>query len=151
MDQDLDWAPGIKETLTKAIYSKLNPLKICTPLIVNEFAKTAHHLRFMYVYPRLESNKRIRLSQFSSSQANGALRDTGNGGKDDSWHQLESYFPFDPYQLPVSRRWVDDDYVEWKGVPGAKQDEESDGESAGEDDEEEMDVEEDTATDDEEE
>ncbi|TVY56201.1 RNA polymerase I-specific transcription initiation factor rrn3 [Lachnellula cervina] len=147
LDQDLDWAPGIKETLSSAIYSKLNPLKICTPLIVSEFAKIAHHLRFLYVYPRLESNKRIRLSQFSSSQANGALRDTGNGGNDESWHQLESYFPFDPYQLPMSKRWVDDDYVQWKGVPGLNQDEESDDDSADEDDEEEAEVEENTATD----
>ncbi|TVY18952.1 RNA polymerase I-specific transcription initiation factor rrn3 [Lachnellula arida] len=149
LDQDLDWAPGIKETLSSAIYSKLNPLKICTPLIVSEFAKIAHHLRFLYVYPRLESNKRIRLSQFSSSQANGALRDTGNGGNDESWHQLESYFPFDPYQLPMSKRWVEDDYVQWKGVPGLNQDEESDDDSADEDDEEEVEVEENTATDDE--
>ncbi|TVY55896.1 RNA polymerase I-specific transcription initiation factor rrn3, partial [Lachnellula suecica] len=147
LEQDLDWAPGIKETLSTAIYSKLNPLKICTPLIVSEFAKIANHLQFMMVYPLLEKNKRIRLSQFSSSQANGALRDTGNGGNDESWHQLESYFPFDPYQLPVSKKWIEGDYVLWKSVPGLEP-EESEDDSSDEDDEDDMDVEEDTATDD---
>ncbi|KAE8442291.1 hypothetical protein EG329_003491 [Mollisiaceae sp. DMI_Dod_QoI] len=146
--QDLNWTAGVKETLSRAIYSKLNPLKICSPPIVAEFAKISHHLRFMYVYPLLETNKRIRLSQFSSSQANGALRDTGNGGNNESWHQLDAYFPFDPYQLPVSKRWVEDDYVQWKHVPGLNQDEDEGDESGGEEEDDSVDVEEeDTATD----
>lgn len=148
--QDLNWTPGIKETLSRAINSKLNPLKICSPPIVAEFAKIAHHLRFMYVYSLLETNKRIRLSQFSSSQANGALRDTGNGGNNESWHQLDAYFPFDPYQLPVSKRWVEDDYVQWKGIPGLNQEEDEDESSDEEDDD--VDIEgEETATDEDEE
>jgi RNA polymerase I-specific transcription initiation factor RRN3 len=146
--QDLNWTPGIKETLSRTIYSKLNPLKICSPPIVAEFAKIAHHLRFMYVYPLLETNKRIRLSQFTSSQANGALRDTGNGGNNESWHQLDAYFPFDPYQLPISKRWIENDYVQWKGIPGLNQDDdEDDADSGEEEEEEEVDVEDDTATD----
>lgn len=144
--QDLTWTPGIKETLSRTIYSKLNPLKICSPPIVAEFAKIARHLRFMYVYPLLESNKRIRLSQFSSSQGNGALRDTGNGGNSESWHQLDAYFPFDPYQLPLSRHWVEKDYVQWKGVPGLNQ-EESDEDESGEEEEEEDEVDLDDETD----
>lgn len=148
LGQDLTWTTGIKETLTRTIYSKLNPLKICSPPIVAEFAKIAHHLRFMYVYPLLETNKRIRLSQYSSGQGNGALRDTGNGGNNESWHQLDAYFPFDPYQLPVSKRWIEGDYVQWKGIPGLNQEEDSDDESGEEDDEDDVDVEDDdTATD----
>lgn len=150
LTQDLTWAPGIKENLSRAIYSKLNPLKICSPPIVSEFAKIAHHLRFMYVYPLLETNKRIRLSQFSSGAAKGALRDTGNGGNNESWHQLDAYFPFDPYQLPVSKRWVEDDYVQWKGIPGLDQEEDDDDESGDDEDDEEGGAEvdeEDTATD----
>ncbi len=100
----------------------------------------------MYVYPLLESNKRIRLSQFSSGQGNGALRDTGNGGNSESWHQLDAYFPFDPYQLPLSRHWVENDYVQWKGVPGLNQ-EESDEDDSGGEGEDEVDLDEDTATD----
>ncbi|RDW85048.1 hypothetical protein BP6252_02638 [Coleophoma cylindrospora] len=150
LSQELTWVPGIKEMLMRVIYSNMNPLKVCSPPIVAEFAKIAHHLRFMYVYPLLETNKRIRLSQFSSGVANGALRETGSGVNRESWHQLDAYFPFDPYQLPVSKRWVEDDYVPWKGIPGLDQDEDDD-DSADEEDEEEeeVDLEEDTATDDE--
>lgn len=143
------WAAGMKDTLWRNIYSKLNPLKICSPPIVAEFSKIARHLRVMEVAPLIETNKRIRLSQFSASQANGALRDTGNGGNDESWHQLDAYFPFDPYQLPLSKKWVDDDYVQWQGIPGLNQEEEDDVDSEDdEEDDEEVDVEEDTATDD---
>jgi RNA polymerase I-specific transcription initiation factor RRN3 len=145
ISQDLTWATGVKETLSNAIYSKLNPLKICSPPIVAEFAKIANHLRFLYIYPKLETNKTIRLSQFSSSLANDALRETGNGGNDESWHQLESYFPFDPYQLPVSKRWVEGDYVQWKGIPGLVQEE--DDESGDEDEDDDAEVNEESATD----
>lgn len=144
------WAPGMKDTLYRTIYSKLNPVKICSPPIVAEFAKIARFLGVMEIAPLLETNKRIRLSQFSSSQANGALRETGNGGNNESWHQLDAYFPFDPYQLPVSKRWIEDDYVQWKGIPGLNQEEEDDDEEDSDeedDDEEELEIEEDTATD----
>ena len=144
--QELNWAPGIRDTLNRTIYSKLNPLKICSPPIVAEFAKIARHLRFLYVYPLLETNKRIRLSRFASSQGNGALRDTGNGGNDESWHQLDAYFPFDPYQLPVSKRWIEADYVQWRGIPGLDAEEDED-ESGDEDEDEDVEVDEDTATD----
>ena len=146
LGRDLNWTPGIKETLSRTIYSKLNPLKICSPPIVSEFAKIARHLRFMYIYPLLETNKRIRLSQFASSRGNGALGETGNGGNNESWHQLDAYFPFDPYQLPVSKRWVDPDYVQWKGIPGLDEEEDED-ESGDEEDDGDIEVEDDTATD----
>ncbi|KFZ11906.1 hypothetical protein V501_04482 [Pseudogymnoascus sp. VKM F-4519 (FW-2642)] len=163
--RDLEWRAGVKELLDRTIYSKLNPLKICAPSIVEEFAKIAHHLRFMYVYPLLATNKRIRLSQFALGAGNassGLLRDSGfstgvatEDGEEESWHQLEAYFPFDPYQLPKSRRWVENDYVAWRGVPGLRQDEEEDDDDStdsGEDDsgDDDDDVEVDTATDDEE-
>ncbi|KAK4993257.1 DNA independent RNA polymerase I transcription factor [Elasticomyces elasticus] len=133
--EDLIWVPGIKECLTRNIYSPLNPLKICSPAIVHQFAAIANHLRFLYVYPLLESNKRVRLSAYSgaSSGSSGAsfaaLRRetalTGRVGERDL--QLDAYFPFDPYHLPVSKRWLEGDYNEWKGVPGMKdEDEEED-------------------------
>jgi RNA polymerase I-specific transcription initiation factor RRN3 len=157
--RDLEWRPGVKELLDRTICSKLNPLKVCAPVIVEEFARIAHHLRFMYVYPLLEKNKRVRLSQFALGASNsGVLRDSGHGtgagteeGELESWHQLDAYFPFDPYQLPKSRRWVENDYVEWKDIPGLHQDEEDDTTDADEEDEDEDadDIELDTATDEE--
>jgi RNA polymerase I-specific transcription initiation factor RRN3 len=139
---DLDWAPGIKDTLHR--------VKICSPSIVAEFAKIARHLGFLYIYPLLETNKRVRLSQFASGHGNGALRDAGNGGNNESWHQLDGYFPFDPYQLPISKRWVETDYLDWRPVPGLDpedDEDESEGEEVGG---EEVDLEDDTATDDDE-
>ncbi|EHL03630.1 putative RNA polymerase I-specific transcription initiation factor rrn3 [Glarea lozoyensis 74030] len=125
---DLEWTDGIKDTLNSVIYSKLNPLKVCSPVIVAEFAKIARHLGFI---------------QFSSA-GTAALRDVGQLNNNESWHQLEAHFPFDPYQLPISKRWVEDDYVQWQPVPGLEPEEDDDSED---DDDEEVEVDEDTATD----
>ena len=32
--------------------------------------------------------------------------------------QLDAYFPFDPYALPVSKRWLEGDYNHWVEVDG---------------------------------
>ncbi|KAH8179987.1 RNA polymerase I specific transcription initiation factor RRN3 domain-containing protein [Sarocladium implicatum] len=154
--QELEWIGTSKKDLSVQIFGKLNPLKVCAPVIVEEFAKLAHRLNFMYVYPLVESNKRVRLTQFLSATyaTGGALRDAGYDAQDESFHQLDPYFPFDPYQLPVSKRWLENDYVHWKAIPGLNAEEEDEddssdeGEDDGDDDEE---IEEETATDSEEE
>lgn len=147
LDQDIEWEPEIKDIMRRNIYSKLNPLKVCSPVIVDQFAKLAHHFRFMYVYPLIESNKRLRLSQFSvgAYSNGGALRDVSFDMSDESWQQLSSYFPFDPYQLPKSKHWVDDDYLPWRPIPGLNPEELGD-DSDEEDIDEEEEVDEDTAT-----
>jgi RNA polymerase I-specific transcription initiation factor RRN3 len=158
--QDLEWRPGVKELLNRTIYSKLNPLKICSPPIVKEFARIAHRLNFLYVYPLLETNKRVRLSQlsFGMGPCSSILRESTyiagennklGGAGEESWHQLDAYFPFDPYELPISKRWVEEDYVIWKDIPGANEIEDNNDDSTGEDNEEvEIDEEEvDTGTD----
>ncbi|KAH9909030.1 RNA polymerase I-specific transcription initiation factor RRN3 [Xylariomycetidae sp. FL2044] len=151
LDQDLEWETEIKDIMRRNIYSKLNPLKVCSPVIVEQFAKLAHRFRFMYVYPLIESNKRLRLSQFSvgAYSNGGGLRDLSFDMNDESWQQLNSYFPFDPYQLPMSKRWVEQDYLQWRPIPGLNPDdaEDSSDEDEREDDDEVVD--EDTATDEE--
>lgn len=139
--------PNVKEILHQAIYSRLNPLKICSPAIVAEFARIAHHFQFLYVYPLLETNKRLRITAFRSISAltdprySQVEREIRAG--DDLGYQLDAYFPFDPYQLPRSRRWLVGDYVEWRGIPGLDGKDEQDSEV----DEEEEDGEDATATD----
>lgn len=150
--QELDWIRTSKKDLSLQIFGKLNPLKVCAPVIVEEFAKLAHRLNFMYVYPLVESNKRIRLTQFLSSTyaTGGALRDAGYDHQDESFHQLDPYFPFDPYQLPVSKRWLENDYVHWRAVPGLnteEEDEEDDSSDDDDEDDEEEEIEDETATD----
>ena len=123
-NEEMQWTPGIKEILSRAIYSKFNPLKVCSPSIVNEFASIANHLRFMYVYPLLESNKRLHLYRSAASScsqiAPGRIGHDINfiKDRDDSPQQLDAYFPFDPYNLPISKKWLEGDYVDWQGVPG---------------------------------
>jgi len=130
--RDLAWLPGMKETLQKNIHSRLNPLKVCSPAIVGEFAKIAHHLRFMYVFSILETNKRVRLGNGIAYHATGGLVDIGRRGTamdhkvGEAHLQLEAYFPFDPYHLPESKRWVEGDYNEWKLPAGMKQDDDDD-------------------------
>ena len=134
LDEDPDAAPvflrSTRAALRDNIYAPLNPLRVCAPAIVAEFARVARRLRFMYVYPLLEANRRVRL-------AAGVLPSAGGGGtmdgpalgaaarKETDPQQLDAYFPFDPYRLPRSKRWVADDYREWVGVPGASDDEAS--------------------------
>lgn len=134
-NEELKWMPGIKDILSRVINSALNPLKVCSQPIVLEFAKIARHLGFMYVYSILETNRRIRLSQFALGAGSGALRDVGSASNE-SWHQLEAHFPFDPYVLPKSRRWVDGDYRQWQSIPGLEPEEESDSDDDSGDEEE---------------
>jgi RNA polymerase I-specific transcription initiation factor RRN3 len=140
LPHDHVWIPGIKETLSQNIFSKLNPLKVCSPAIVSEFAKIANHLGIIYVFHLLETNKRLRLSQFSSSlNLDSAYslpeRETALSGRaEESFQQLDEYFPFDPCHLPRSKRWIDGDYRVWQGIPGLHDEEEEVGDS--EDDEE---------------
>lgn len=151
---DLEWYGNTRHDLTVHIFGKFNPLKVCAPVIVDEFAKLAHRLNFAYVYPLIEANKRLRLTQYmtTSYATGGALRDAGvDSSGDESTHQLDPYFPFDPYQLPVSKRWLDGDYVHWRALPGVNNDEEEDSDSDdGFDDDEDEDLQEATATDSEE-
>ncbi|KAF9736313.1 hypothetical protein PMIN02_007989 [Paraphaeosphaeria minitans] len=131
---DFRWYGGVKETLYKSVFSKLNPLKVCAPTIVHQFARIAHHLRFMYVASLLETNKRIRLSRVV---ALGARETALTMKKGEDGFLLDAYFPFDPYVLPRSKRWVEGDYVSWKAIPGMEVPKEDDEEEDSEDDVEE--------------
>ncbi|KAI1948643.1 DNA independent RNA polymerase I transcription factor [Ophidiomyces ophidiicola] len=122
---DLDqvhFPPNISDVLHATIHSKLNPLKICSPSIVREFSRIAHHVGFMYVFPLLETNKRIRIFSFNTICMDSRFGQMEREAlsNNDLGPQLDTYFPFDPYNLPRSRRWLEGDYVEWRGVPGLR-------------------------------
>ena len=147
---DFKWHNSVQEIIRRSIFSKLNPLKICAPTIVAQFARMAHHLRFMYVYPLIETNKRVRLAR---SLASGYL--DGMGGRETALSQkkgedtflLDAYFPFDPYVLPKSKRWLEQDYVQWKPIPGMpveRDDDDEDDDDEEEDDDDDDDSESDT-------
>ncbi|KAK3383117.1 RNA polymerase I-specific transcription initiation factor RRN3 [Lasiosphaeria ovina] len=116
--QDLPWMAGLRSKMQANIASKLNPLKCCSPVIVDEFARLSHHLGLIYIYPQIEKNKNVQLSQFSTGSyaTGGALRDSGFEFDNEKWTHLEACFPFDPFQLPVAKRWLDlqNNYVSWQ-------------------------------------
>ncbi|MCJ1272592.1 hypothetical protein MMC21_000378 [Puttea exsequens] len=144
--QEHQWKYGVKETLSSNIFSKLNPLKVCSPALVEEFAKIANHLGVVYVYHLLETNKRVRVQNLANNSYGALNRETAlSANKDDSNRYLDDYFPFDPYHLPKSKRWMEDDYRKWAGIPSldVQQEAESDTENEGTDSE----IEEGTETD----
>lgn len=127
---------AMHQAIYAAIYSPLNPLRICTPDIVAQFAKLAMSLELFYLYPKIEENKRVRVTSSWHSIANIDLNGSSSGAdRDMSWlgdnGTLEGFFPFDPYHLPISKHWIEGDYVEWRGIPG-EEDEDSDSDSEAE-------------------
>ncbi|KAK4940872.1 DNA independent RNA polymerase I transcription factor [Elasticomyces elasticus] len=114
---------SLREALRAAIYSPLNPLRVCTPVIVEQFAKLTHALQLFYVYPKLEENRHVRVNTHWHSMSDLSI---STSTRDLSWvgdnGMLEGYFPYDPYHLPISKHWIEGDYVEWKGIPGEQAD-----------------------------
>lgn len=133
-DDDLDpysqehrWLSGVKDALSLNVFSPLNPLKVSSPAIVTEWARVANHLGVVYVYHLLETNKRVRLQHFSCNAYGQINRETALSARKDEDHQhLDEYFPFDPYHLPRSKRWIEGDYREWAGIPGLDDEQTSD-------------------------
>lgn len=96
------WMPGLQRTFERAIYNRtLNPLKYCNSNIVTQFAKVAHHLDFVFCGTIIEANRRTSQS--------------GVG-------EIDSYFPFDPYELKKSKAYVDEVYQTWRSIPGLSDD-----------------------------
>ncbi|KAK6433122.1 DNA independent RNA polymerase I transcription factor [Oleoguttula sp. CCFEE 5521] len=149
--RDLVWLPDLCDILRRNVRSRLNPLKICSPAIAGEFADIGRHVRFDEVVSILESNKRLRLGQTTNYYgAAGRAGGIDIGRRETAWdrktgdahHQLEAYFPFDPYHLPQSKKWIEADYNEWKLPRGMKDEEEeedySEDDSAEESEDEEL-------------
>lgn len=125
LGRDLVWMEELYPLLRANIWSDFNPLRVCHPTIVQEFAKLAGHLGFMYVHDKIDANRRIYLSSYVSSSAEPLRETASHNPYDDSLLQLTPYFPFDPYQLPESRHWVDGDYIPYNPFPGLDGDEDS--------------------------
>ena len=138
LTQDHQWRPGVKEVLHGNIFSRLNPLKVCSDAIVSEFAQIARHVGIAYVYHLLETNKRIRMlhsaSAFPDGESKGILNPTIMASKRSGEVQqhLDAFFPFDPYHLPQSKKWIEPDYRAWEGIPGLEDNSEDDSDESDE-------------------
>jgi RNA polymerase I-specific transcription initiation factor RRN3 len=101
---------------------------------VNQFARVAHTVDFMYCYSILEANKR---ADFGAGNAGGSAArralapDTA----------LNAFFPFDPYNLPRSAAYIAPVYRDWASVAIGDEDEDEDEEDEEDEDAEDEDVE----------
>jgi len=81
--------------LEHLIKTKLNPLKVCLPSVVREFVKVVKGLNIVDCTNIMDRNSKIVLSTKSN--------------------QLESFFPFDPFLLKISSKFIHPIYQIWKG------------------------------------
>ena len=106
--------------MERAIYHRtINPLKYCNSTIINQFAKVSHHVDFVFCGTIIEANKRT--SQHGVGE-------------------IDSYFPFDPYELKQSRHYIDGVYSQWQPLVSDEDEDiedESDAASDGDSDDEE--------------
>lgn len=111
------WCVGLRN-LPRLVMSKFNPLKLCAPAVVKQFAKLSRNTHFMYVYPVLEKNREVFVPGLGSA----SLLQT-----------VQTFFPFDPYKLDGSRTYVDDIYFEWIAEDDDDEDESDEEEEETED------------------
>jgi len=97
-----------------------------------QFTRVAHATDFIYCYPILDANKRS--SDGDPSQRT-PPRQTFVPPQANT--ELNTFFPFDPYKLPKSSRYIDGVYREWSAV--AINDDDEDGDE-GEDEDEDEDI-----------
>ncbi|TPX43679.1 hypothetical protein SeMB42_g04633 [Synchytrium endobioticum] len=107
--------------------TRLNPLKYCAAPIVNEFATLTSELEISFLFTLLESNRRSQsnsptvarqdaTSPTTSSNADGqaASQPADSDSKVVPSEVLDTFFPFDPFHLPKSKKFVDGIYITWR-------------------------------------
>ncbi|KAK7062052.1 RNA polymerase I-specific transcription initiation factor RRN3 [Favolaschia claudopus] len=119
----------------RIINSVLNPLKLCSPNVVGQFAHIAQATGFTYCFTILEANKR---SEYASTSAEGRLSTSISTPiypallNSSITAELNTFFPFDPYKLTKSGVYIQNIYREWSAVAIDEEEEEED--EDGEDD-----------------
>jgi len=112
--QDTD---SLKRGYRRITESKFNPLKFCLGTIVREFVRVCAEIGWHNYNELMANNDKLVLATKSSFGGN---------------NQLEMFFPFDPYLLKYSSKYLDPFYVKWTG----KYDEDDDEEEEEEEEEE---------------
>lgn len=84
----------------RIVTSRLNPLRYCDRTIVHNFANIARNFQIAYVYPVIEKNNRnllyLNQEQNAENYCAGAM--------------IQTFFPFDPYLLKLSKKWIEQNY-----------------------------------------
>lgn len=126
--------------------------QVCSPNVVTQFARISHESGFLFVYHIIASNNRsssTTLASTSSLAPGGSLLSSlhqhsylSSSGKlptptprqeRDSTRpeaveeaDLDSFFPFDPFRLPASSRYIDSIYRSWEGPADSDSDDDDD-------------------------
>ncbi|TIC12419.1 RNA polymerase I-specific transcription initiation factor RRN3 [Wallemia mellicola] len=140
------WIPGL-DVLQRAILSPLNPLKVCASTVVNQFAKVSQFAGFLYCHSIIESNKRSDVTPSSMSSLSTSLLGVTQSQSAESYQkdtqtrslavsknngteiELDSFFPFDPYRLPRTQKYISSIYRNWDEVAIIDEEDDSDDES----------------------
>ncbi|TCD69993.1 hypothetical protein EIP91_005243 [Steccherinum ochraceum] len=134
------------DVVKRVVISVLNPLKMCSPNVVMQFAKVAHSVDFLYCYPIIEANRRsdyaVTPGESDMSSRRPALFTLAMMGNSMQM-ELNTFFPFDPYKLPRSGPYIEGVYREWSSVAIDDDEDEEDEEDEAEAVEKDGDVEED--------
>ncbi|KAM0751693.1 RNA polymerase I-specific transcription initiation factor RRN3 [Meredithblackwellia eburnea MCA 4105] len=147
-EDDIVLEPGRRwmlelETVKRAVGSTFNPLRVCAQSVVTQFATIAHKTNFLYCFNIIESNRRttFRDQPSSGSSSNsptrgGAPRAVSNSTQPPSTpaaprqllvaEEMDSFFPFDPFKLPLSSPFIDSIYREWVNDDSDDEDSSSD-------------------------
>lgn len=123
------WCPGLRH-VSRILTSRLYPLKVCSKPVVDQFLKVARQTNFMYLYTHVETRKDLLLPGVNVDVV------SQNGARN-LFYTMQTFFPFDPYKLEGSKKFIEDIYFEWipqDGQEGSDDDSEDD-ESESEDDE----------------
>lgn len=91
--------------------SSFNPLKFCLPTIVREFVRICADNEWYDYNELVKSNEKLVLAKSTFGGAN----------------QLEMFFPFDPYLLKYSSKYLDAYYVSWSAPDDEDEDEDDEG------------------------
>ena len=94
----------------KIVTCHLNPLRFCLPTIVRNFSAVAKHFQVAYCDTIIQKNARLHLPEVSAISSH-ATRSTCNAKP----VLLDTFFPFDPYNLNSSKHFIDLHYREYHG------------------------------------
>ena len=136
-----------------AHHSTVVPLQVCSPNVVTQFARIAHESGFLFVYHIIASNNRTSaapsgaytsalpsggsltssVQQHAFLAANGKLpapqpRQERDATRPEAVEEadLDSFFPFDPFRLPTSAKYIDAIYRSWEGPEDSDSDDDDD-------------------------
>jgi len=108
----------------------MNPLKVCLPTVVKMFAHITRQHELVFCYTIIEQNNRMMLPVATPTSSRAVLNLS-------FMNQLDSFFPFDPYLLRRSSKFIKSCYQEWEGIEEDEVDEDEKKHSEGEDEAEE--------------